>query len=415
MAGTELKILQINKYYYLKSGSERYMFNVSSLLQNHGHKTIPFAMKHEKNINTEYSKYFVENIDYDKVIKGKINKKIVAGIKTIYSGEAKNKLLKLLEKEKPDVAHIHKISNTLTPSILYALKEKTVPTVLTLHDYRIICPNYNLYNPNSSTICEACKTHEYFNALIKKCQKSSYLAGLNIALESYLYHIMSTYVNTIDLFISPSKFVMHKVIEFGIPKERVVFIPHFVRSDQYTPNYVNSNYILYFGRVEKHKGVKTLIEAVKNIGDLKLFIVGEGAFRTELENYVKSKGVKNVSFLGFVEEDRLTKLIRDCLFTVVPSEWYEPFGFTVLESFASGKPVVGANIGGISELVKNGLTGILFRSGDSRDLENKIRNLINNKDLVLEMGKNARDIAEKEYNANLHYEMLMKAYRKVVQ
>jgi glycosyltransferase involved in cell wall biosynthesis len=414
MAGTELKILQINKYYYLKSGSERYLFNVSSMLESHGHEIIPFAMKHEKNMNTKYSKYFVDNIDYNKVVTEKINKKIVAGFKTIYSLEAKNKLLKLLEKENPDIAHIHKISNTLTPSILYALKKKAIPTVMTLHDYRIICPNYCLYDPNIPGVCEACKSHGYINALTKKCQKSSYLAGLNIALESYLYHIMATYVNTIDFFISPSKFVMNKVVEFGIPKERVVFIPHFVRIDEYTPNYVDSDYILYFGRVEKHKGVKTLIDAIKKINDIKLYIVGEGAYKEELENYLKIKGIKNVILFGFVAEDKLTNIIKDCLFTIVPSEWYEPFGFTVLESFSSGKPVIGANIGGISELIENRRNGILFRSGDSNELENKIRYLLNNKDLVLKMGKNARGTVERKYNARLHYERLMKTYTKLL-
>lgn len=395
------------------------MFNVSSLLESHGHKIIPFAMKHEKNINSKYSKYFVENIDYDKVIKEKLPKKIIAGVKSIYSLEARNKLLKLVDNEKPDIAHIHKMSNTLTPSILYALKRKSIPVVLTLHDYRIICPNYNLYNPNTFSICEVCKAHKYLYALTKKCQKSSYLAGLNIALESYLYYILRTYINTIDIFISPSKFVMNKVIEFGIPSKKVVYIPHFVRYDHFTPNYgdvhARTDYILYFGRIEKHKGVKTLIDAIKNISDVRLYIVGEGTFREKLENYVKTKDMKNVFFFGFVAEEKLIDIIKDCLFTVIPSVWYEPFGFTVLESFALGKPVVGANIGGISELIENGYTGVLFRSGDSCDLEDKIRYLINNQTLVLDMGKNARNIAEKEYNADLHYERLMGVYEKVLQ
>jgi glycosyltransferase involved in cell wall biosynthesis len=390
------------------------MFNVSSLLESHGHKIVPFAMKHEKNINSDYSKYFVENIDYDKVIKEKLLKKMFAGVKSIYSFEARNKLLGLVEKEKPDVAHIHKISNTLTPSILYALKKKSIPTVLTLHDYRIICPNYNLYNPSTFRICEACKNHRYLNALTKKCQKSSYLVGLNITLESYLYRVMATYANAIDLFISPSKFVMNKVVEFGIPKERVVFIPHFVRCDHYAPNFVDSDYILYFGRIEKHKGVKTLIQAIKKIDEIKLYIVGEGNFREELENYVNKEGIKNVFFFGFVAEDKLINLIKNCLFTVVPSEWYEPFGFTVLESFALGKPVIGANIGGISELVDHGSTGLLFESGNVEDLAEKISHLLDNTNLAVEMGKSARKKVEKIYNEEIHYKKLFKAYEKVI-
>ena len=150
-----MRILQINKYLYLKSGVERYTFSISSMLKDRGHEVIPFAMKHEKNIPTEYSRFFVENIDYEKEINKSIFRKLFVGFKIIYSFEAKNKLLKLISKENPDVAHIHKISNTLTPSVLYALKEKDVPVVQTLHDYRIVCPSYNMYDPNRSEICEA--------------------------------------------------------------------------------------------------------------------------------------------------------------------------------------------------------------------------------------------------------------------
>lgn len=410
-----MKVLQINKYYYLKSGSERYLFNVSSLLESRGHQIIPFAMKHEKNTPTEYQEYFVENIDYDKVIKEGFFKRICDGFKSIYSLEARNKLLKLIEEKNPDIAHVHKISNTLTPSILYALKRKDIPIVMTLHDYRIVCPNYNMYDPNVSNICEACKGHKYFNALTKKCQKSSYLIGLNIAVESYLYHVLKTYSNTIDLFISPSNFVMKKVIEFGIDQEKVVCIPHFVKCDHYTPNYANSNYILYFGRIEKHKGIKTLIDAIKGRKDIDLRIAGGGTFRDELRNYSKKNNIKNVAFLGFLPEHELIALIKNCLFTIVPSEWYEPFGFTVLESFALGKPVIGADIGGIPDLVRNKHTGMLFRSGDPKDLEDKISYLFDHKDSVSEMGKNARETVEKEYNADLHYERLIEAYKKILQ
>ncbi|MCZ2809589.1 MAG: glycosyltransferase family 4 protein [Candidatus Bathyarchaeota archaeon] len=409
-----MRILQINKYYYLKSGSERYMLNLSSLLETHGHQIIPFVMKHEKNMPSEYSRYFVENMDYDRVINEGILKKIYVGFKSIYSWEARNKLLELVDNKTPDIAHVHKISNTLTPSILYALKEREIPTVQTLHDYRIVCPNYSMYNPNISKICEACRGHRYFNALSTKCQKSSYLVGLNIAVESYLYHLLETYSKTIDLFISPSSFLMKKVVEFGIDKEKIVCIPHFVRCDQYTPNYTSSNYILYFGRLEKHKGVKTLIKACENIGNARLVIVGEGTFRTELESYTKMNEIKNVSFLGYISDNELIKLIRNCMFTVVPSEWYEPFGFTILESYALGKPVLGANIGAIPDLVKNGYTGILFRGGDVDDLTQKIDYLLDNKNLLAEMGRNARKAVEEEFNADLHYKRLMEVYERVL-
>lgn len=409
-----MKILQVNKYYYPKSGSDRYVFDVSAMLQNRGHKVIPFAMKHENNVQTDYSTYFVENIDYETVIEKSIFTKIGAFFKVIYSLEARNKLLKLITRENPDIAHVHKFSNTLTPSILYALKKKGVPVVQTLHDYRTVCPNYNMYDFNRFELCEDCKGHRYFNAVRRRCQKSSYLIGLNIALESYLYHFLNTYESTIDLFISPSKFLKEKMIEFGIDENRVTCIANFVNYDDYTPNYSNSNYILYFGRLEKHKGIKTLVTAMKHVKNSMLYLIGSGNYRNEMEEYVNKNNIRNVKFFGFLERKQLIRLVKNSLFTILPSEWYENCPMTILESFALGKPVIGANIGGIPELVEDGSTGMLFDAGNVDDLAEKINYLSNNKNLVVEMGKNARKKVKEEYNEDAHYRRLMEAYKDML-
>ena len=411
-----MKVLQINKYYYLKSGAERYMLDVSSMLQNHGHQVIPFAMQHEKNLPTKYSTYFVENIEFNSEIKCSIFRKIKMGLKVIYSFEARNKLLELIEKENPDIAHIHKFNNSLTPSILYALKKKDIPIVQTLHDYRTVCPNYNLYDFNKLEICEDCKGHKYFNALRRRCHEigKSYLVGLNIAIESYLYHFLKTYENTIDLFIAPSKFLMKKMIEFGVDKSKIVHIPYFVHYNKYIPNYSNSNYILYFGRLESHKGIKTLIAAMKHVNSLKLYIVGEGSYRNELEKYIEIDNIKNVLLVGYKKGKELNEFIKNSLFTIVPSEWYEPFGLVVLESYASGKPVVASRIGGLAELIENNVDGLLFEPGNVEDLSNKINYLLENRNMVVRMGINARKKVEEKYNENIHYMRLMEAYSKVI-
>jgi len=411
-----MKILQINKYYFVKGGSEQYMLDVSSLLQNHGHQIIPFAMQHEKNVPTKYTKYFVENIEFKSEIKSSIFRMIKLGLKVIYSFEARNKLSRLIEEEDPDIAHIHKFNNSLTPSILYALKKRDIPVVQTLHDYRTVCPNYNLYDFNKFEICEDCKGHKYFNALRRRCHEigSSYLVGLNIAIESYLYHFLKTYENTIDLFIAPSKFLREKMIEFGVDKNKIVHIPNFIHYEKFIPNYNNSDYILYFGRIEKHKGVKTIIEAMKYVRSTKLYVVGEGTYKDELEKYVKENRIKNVLFLGFITEMELKEVIRNSLFIVVPSEWYEPFGLVVLESNASGKPVIASRIGGLAELVEEDVNGLLFEPGNIEDLLDKVDNLLANRDTVVRMGINARKKIEEEYNEDEHYERLMETYSKVV-
>lgn len=411
-----MKILQINKYYCVKGGSERYMFDVSSMLQNHGHQIIPFAMQHERNAPTEYSKYFVENIEFNREIKSSIFRKIYMGLKVIYSPEAKNKLSRLIEKTNPDIAHIHKFSNSLTPSILYALKKKDIPVVQTLHDYRTVCPNYNMYDFNRFEVCEDCKGHKYINALRRRCHEigQSYLVGLNIAIEAYLYHFLRTYEKTINLFISPSNFLMKKMIEFGVEKNKIIHIPNFIDCDKYIPNYSNSDYILYFGRVEKNKGVKTLIAAMKYVKSSELYIVGEGTYRNVLERYVEKNNIKNIFFLGYKTGEELEEVIQNCIFTIVPSEWYEPFGLVVLESHASGKPVVASRIGGLAKLIDNNVDGLLFEPGNVDDLAEKINYLLNNKNLVTEMGRNGRKKIEKKYDRDTHFNILMKAYSRVI-
>lgn len=410
-----MKILQINKYYYLKSGAEKSMFDVSLLLQSHGHQVIPFATKNEKNASSDYSKYFVENIEFNREIKSSIFRKMKMGLKVIYSFEARNKLLRLIEKENPDIAHIHKFNNSLTPSILYALKKKNIPVVQTMRDYRTVCPNYNLYDFNKSEICEDCKGHKYFNAVRRRCHGigKSYLVGLNIAIEAYLYHFLKTYENTIDLFIAPSNFLMKKMIEFGVDKNKIIHIPNFLHCDRYIPNYNNSDYILHFGRLERHKGVKTLIAAMKQIKYSKLYIVGEGFYQYELEKYIKENNIKNVLFFGYKTGEELNEYIKNSLFVVIPSEWHENCPKTILESFALGKPVIGADIGGIPELV-DGSNGMLFKSGNVSDLAEKINYLLDNRNIITEMGRNARKNVEEKYNENIHYNMLMKAYGKVI-
>jgi len=410
----KLKILQINKYHHGRSGSDLYMLNISSMLRKHGYDVIHFAMNHEKNIPTVCSKFFVENIEYEKEIKKSVFRKMYIFFKIIYSFEAENKLLKLIAIENPDIAHVHKFSNTLTPSILYALKKKDIPVVQTLHDYRTICPNYNLYDFNRFELCEDCKGHRYFNALRRRCQKSSYIIGLNIALESYLYHFLNTYERTIDLFISPSNFLKEKMIEFGIDKNKVTYIPNFVHYDYYTPNYSNSNYILYFGRLERHKGIKTLVMAMKHVKNSMLYLIGSGNYRNDLVEYVKKNNIKNVVFFGFLGRKQLIRLVKYSLFTILPSEWYENCPMTILESFALGKPVIGSNIGGIPELVENESTGILFESGNVDDLAEKINYLLDNKNLAVKMGKNARKKVEEEYNEEVHYKRLTEAYKDVL-
>jgi len=367
-------------------------------------------MKDERNYETEFKDYFVDRIDYSN-IKPNLNN-FKTALKMIYSIDAKKKIELLIQKTKPDIAHLHNIYGRLTPSILYALKKNNIPTIMTLHDFKIICPAYNMLRNGS--ICEICKGGKYYRCIITKCHKNSYLASLVYALEAYIYFWLKTYLKHVKYFITPSMFMKNKLIEFGIPKEKLVYIPNFVSFQSIIPIYNSKSYLLYSGKLLKTKGLATLLKAIKDLPDISLFIAGDGDMKEELEAYVKYNMLQNIRFLGHLEENELHNVLKDSLFVILPTECYENAPMAVLEAFAHGKPVVGSNIAGIPELVIDGETGLLFEPGNYKQLKEKIEYFLSHPDKIIEMGRNARRKVEKEYNAELYYQRLMNVYQETL-
>ena len=402
----------INKFYYLVGGVERYFFEVVKLLENKGHKVYPFAMEHSRNEPTKYQKYFVSNIEFKNNVS--YIKKFRSVLRTIYSIEARKKLTHLLKTVRPDIVHLHAYCYHLTPSILYALKEAGVSVVHTTHEYKNLCPNQRLFNMYSGDICEDCKGEKYYHAITNKCIKNSYASSLVGCAEAYLYRFLGIYDETINFIISPSNFVRNKMIEYGYDSTKIEYIPHFVEIMNYEPSYLPGEYMLYFGGLVANKGINTLLKVMKVCTNIRLMIAGEGELRNELEEYVSRENIRGVYFVGYKSDDNLRNLIRNCIFTIVPSEMYETFSFATLESFALGKPVIGARIGGIPELIDNGIDGLLFEPKDVKDLKKKIDYLLSDKELVVEMGRNARKKVEERYHSELHYKRLMEVYKKAI-
>ena len=221
-----MKILQVNKFYFLNGGSEQYMFSLSEILRKKGHQVIPFSMNDPRNFETEYAEYFIKNIDYTKPEEN-IARIFYMAARTLYSMEAKNKITRLLDNEKPDLAHIHNFSYHLTPSILFPLSKRGIPVIQTLHDYHIICPSHNLYDFQRMEVCEDCQGKSFLRAVKRKCIKGSHLKTLVGTIEGYLAAFLKTYSSRITLFISPSQFLRNKIIEYGVDSARVVHIPNF--------------------------------------------------------------------------------------------------------------------------------------------------------------------------------------------
>lgn len=401
-----MRILQINKFYYLKGGSEAYLFELEKEINRLGHPLIQFSMKHKKNRASRWAEYFVDNIDYDRA---GLFDKINSGIKIIYSYEAKKKIRLLIEKSKPNIAHLHLFQHQLSPSILAELKKRDIPIIYTAHDLKSICPNYKMYTQGK--ICERCKGHKYYNCFIHKCTKDSYLKSLINTFEMYV-HTLLRYYNLIDLIITPSDFYRKKLIEFRFPRRKVIHIPNFVDLDLLKPSYNHKGYFIYFGRLSGEKGLLTLLEAMRRIKKGKLVLAGTGPMKEPLEERVKALGLNNIKMVGFQSGRALSSLIQNSICSVLPSRWYENGPMSVLESFAHGKPVIGSNIGGIPEHINHGEDGMVFEPGNVEDLVEKLNILLCNYRQAAEMGRNARKKAEKLYSKKLHSKKLLEIYKQ---
>jgi glycosyltransferase involved in cell wall biosynthesis len=403
-----MKILLVNKFLYPKGGAETVFLGTADVLKARGHEISFFSMAHPCNLPSNFSAYFVSNVDYEKP---GFAQSLKAAGRLIYSWESRRNIERLLSLHKPDVAHLHNIYHQISPSIMHSLKKFRVPVVMTLHDYKIVCASYSMVAEDRT--CEACKDERYYQCFLKKCVKDSRTKSLLNTFEMYLHHKMLRIYDLVDVFISPSRFLKDKVAGMGF-KGRIEVLPNFVDPGDFVPQYGSAEpSVCYVGRLSKEKGVATLMDAMKRSPGVRLKVIGDGPLRAALEKKCRDDGMKNVTFLGYQAGEALKEEIRRSLFLVIPSEWYENNPRAVIEAFALGKPVVGARIGGIPELVRDGETGLTFESGNADDLSEKIRTLVSRPDLIMEMGKKARRFVELELNSEAHYKRLMAIYESV--
>ncbi|MFH1957599.1 MAG: glycosyltransferase family 4 protein [bacterium] len=405
-----MKVLLINKFLYPKGGDAIVTFNTGKLLKEKGHKVAYWGMRHEKNLEFKYEVFFVDKVDY-KTSGFKTSISFV--LKILYSLEAKNKIKRLLSHESFDIIHLHNFAHQISPSILHVFKKRNIPVVMTSHDYKLVCPSYSMLV--DGVPCERCKNSKYYWCFVKKCTKNSYLKSFINVVEMYLHHKILHIYDDIDIFISPSMFLKEKLKEMGF-KHKIEYLPNCIYPGEFIPKYENNGKsICYFGRLSHEKGLVTLIKAMKGLDDVELKIIGDGQIKEKLKHYIEDHGVKNIRFLGYKTGNDLDNEIKNSSAVVIPSEWYENNPRTVLEAFALGKPVIGARIGGIPELVKDADTGYTFEAGNAGDLREKIMDLISSPEKIVQMGKNARKFVEEKFNAEKHYKELMRLYQLAIE
>jgi glycosyltransferase involved in cell wall biosynthesis len=408
-----MRIIQVNKFHYLRGGAEKYFLEISQALTLAGHEVAMFSMHHPLNWTGEWNKYFISRISFNEPGLKQI---LAAPGRIIYSLEAKRKFTKLIKDFKPDIIHIHNIYHQISPSILDVAKKYKIPVVMHVHDYKLICPNYKLYTEDK--ICYRCLGKRYHEAIFHKCLKDSYGFSSLVALEMFIHHkILKIYEKSVATYIAPSRFMNEVLIDFKYLSSNCEILYNFVEPKLLeTPiNYKTEDYLLYFGRLAEEKGVLTLLEAYDQVKDknLKLKIVGAGPdkFKMQKEVWAFNFG-KRVEFLGSKYGDELNDIISKAKAVIMPSVWLENMPFALLESLALGKIVIASEIGGIPEIVEDGVNGFLFKSGDASDLAKKINEL--NKFNLTEMATQARASVAK-YVMDNHVLKLIDIYKKILK
>lgn len=400
-------ILMINKFFFQKGGAETVFFQEHTFLKNQGYHVIDFAMAHPENRYSAYADFFVPHVDYEKRGSENLFNKITKAVNFIHNREAVFRLSRLIQQEKPHLAHLHNIYHQITPAVIDILNKKGIKTILTLHDYKVICPIYKLRSP--SGLCEQCAGKKFWKVIKNRCQGQSLAENTLLAIEAYWYKWRDTYAK-VDLFIAPSKFMAERVSRYGVDHKKIKILPNGVNGN-FSNKTEDHNYCVYSGRISSEKGIRTLLKAHTKGADelLPLKIIGSGPLLEDLR-----KEFPLVDFKGFQRGEHLHDLLSKASFIIVPSEWYENCSMSVLEAMAHGKPVIGAYIGGISEQIEDFKSGLLFEMGNEEDLTGKMILLSKNRRLRIKMGKQARWKLEREYALSNHCNKLLNIYDNLI-
>ncbi|KFC81629.1 glycosyltransferase family 4 protein [Buttiauxella agrestis] len=400
-----MKILLVNKFFYIKGGAETVYFQERNMLKQAGVEVIDFSMQHENNFPSDYADYFVSNVDYHK------GNNLLGGIKTavnfIHNAEACNKMQKLLETERPDIVHFHNIYHQLTPAIIKVARDFGCKTVLTAHDYKIVCPSYSMLRDGK--VCDSCITGTVFNAFRYRCQDGSASKSLLLSLEATWQYIAKNY-QALDVIVSPSEF-LRGVIKRTLPDSRIDVIVNGIDDSLPVEDIADKGYLLFVGRLSREKGAESLLRAHQQMASkIPLKIVGHGPLYNQLiEQY------PNAEFLGYVQQgEGLDHLIKHARAVIVPSECYENCSMSVLEAMSFARPVIGARIGGIPEQIRDGVDGVLFEPGNVEELASVLDDFAQRPEKAHLMGRNARERLCEKYALRKHMDTLLNLYQELL-
>lgn len=411
-----MNIIIANNFYCNDGGVETYISSLGNLLKKFGHNVHFFVTDKTPYIDEKVknSEFFPKYKDISSLSLKDIPSFLLNPY-YFYNKEAEKKMINYIKKIKPDIIHLNSISRYLSPSIINACKLNNIPTVMTIHDGFLACPDVALLMKSEFYCKKApCKNGNILHCIKNKCNDKNLFKSC-VSASEFLFRKIHKLYDKIDIFICPSQAIFDLALNAGIKKEKLRLIYNFIDDSILNIEAENTNedYFLFVGRLVTVKGLNYLLQAMKELPDIKLKIVGTGPEENNLKTLAKQLNLCNVEFLGYKEGKELAENYKNCIATIIPSTYLEAFGLTVIESFAYGKPVIGSNIGGISETIQNDINGKLFEVGNVTELTIAIRDMYDNQSKTEALGEKAKEDVKK-YASNLYYSGLERVYKELM-
>ena len=390
-----MRVLLVNKYWYLRGGTERVLFLTKKILEEAGHEVHIFGMHHEK--NTVGDRYFADFVDLGTFSLSAIGK-------SIYNREAKQKFAEVLDEVQPDVVHFHNVYHQLSFSLLDALKGRHVRTVMTLHDYKMLSPNYTLFHHGK--IDDGSLGRKYYRCLLNNCMES-YGKSVVATIETYLRAVKG-WQRQIDRYIAPSVFMKDLCVKAGWNEAAIKVVPNPIDIEVFPSHSRDGGYVAYIGRLSEEKGIETYVAAAKELPQIPFRIVGDGPLKKSLETYVVKEKIKNITFDGWVSGKELVTRMQEARIIVVPSVWYENCPLSMLEAMGAGRVVIGSDIGGITEHLP---AELLVPPGDPRMLAKHVASWYScSSQKRAFMGRRLQKRVAKKHSIKRYTEALMRVY-----
>jgi glycosyltransferase involved in cell wall biosynthesis len=418
-----LKVLLVNYRYFVSGGPERYLFNVSDLLESNGHQVVPFSIRYERNEPTPYDKYFASPLSDESEVYFKEQSKDVGTVaksleRAFYSREVYRQLARLIDDERPDVALVLHYLRKLSPAVTKCLHDHRVPFVVRISDFGMVCPNAHLFRDGH--VCELCVGGSLRNSVRYRCVQGS-LGASAVNYAATRFHQAMGYYDLVKTFAVPSQFTLEKMVEGGISRDRLVHLPTFVQPGREVDSPGREPVVVYVGRIDELKGVGVLLEAVRALKSrpglpaFRTRIIGFGApgYVAQMKAFAHDNALADVSFESGLTEDAVRAALRSAQCSVAPSLWYDNMPNAVLESFAEGTPVIGSRHGSIPELIHDGDTGLLVQPGDATALADALADLLAHSARAAELGTNAVRFVTDRHSPELHYRLLTGIFENI--